>query len=317
MVDQAGAQPGPAVRGGGRHQDAAVAGQGLGQRPVVRLLGVGITQHPAEADHRERRLHQQLEAVIGGDQLGQQLGLVEVALDRGADRVGAVHDEGQPQLQGAERARVLERAVDRVHLLAVRDVALLVGEGPLQRLDVVDEQHAAGLGHVQPLVRVDGRRVGALKAGEARPGPRGAGRRQPVGAVDVQPHVAPRADVGQRGDVVDRPGQGGPAGRDHGHRDDPLASGRHRSPPRTRPGPCGGRRRSGSRARCRPRCRAPRRRGAPSGGPRPSSTAPSAGLESRPGARRGSRARAPRSARSGWRSCRRRPAGRWRRRRSR
>ena len=107
--------------------------------------------------------------------------------------------ERQPELQRAERARVLERAVDGVDVLAVgvRDVALVVGERGLEGVAVADQQHAAGLRHVQPLVRVDGRRVDAVEPVEQVPGERGRRGRQPVGAVDVQPHVARRADVGR------------------------------------------------------------------------------------------------------------------------
>ena len=85
----------------------------------------------------------------------EEVGLFEVALDRLAELRRAVRAEGQPQLQRAERPRVLQRDVDGVQLVSlVRQVALLVREGRGERLVVVHHHDPARLGQVQPLVRV-------------------------------------------------------------------------------------------------------------------------------------------------------------------
>ena len=110
----------------------------------------------------------------------EELGLREVAGDRVAELRRAVRAEREPQLQRAERPRVLERDVDRVQLvLLVRQVALLVRERARERVGVLREHDAARLRQVEPLVGVDRAGVGALEPGEVR---RRATRRRPPAA---------------------------------------------------------------------------------------------------------------------------------------
>ena len=135
---------------------------------------------------------EQLQLVALLDEVGEQARLGEVALDRAAIGGQAVDAQRQPELERAERARVLERAVDRVLLPElVGDVGRLVAEGALEPLGLAHHEHAAGLGHEQPLVRVHGHGVGAGEAAEERRVALHERGRQAVGAVDVQPH-APR-----------------------------------------------------------------------------------------------------------------------------
>jgi hypothetical protein len=68
---------------------------------VAQRVGPG-RRGDAEADGRELGADEQLELGCGLDELGQERGLLEVALDRAADRVGAVDGERQPQLQGPQ-----------------------------------------------------------------------------------------------------------------------------------------------------------------------------------------------------------------------
>ena len=97
----------------------------------------------------------------------------------------------------------------------VRDVVLLVGERAVQVLAPADEDDAAGLRQVQPLVRVERHGVGPLEPGEERPGRRRRRRGDAVRAVDVEPDAALLADVGESVDRVDGARQRRPGGRDH------------------------------------------------------------------------------------------------------
>ena len=84
--------------------------------------------------------------------------------------------------------------------------------------------------------------------GEQRPGRCGRRRRQPVGAIDVKPDAVALADVGDRGDRVDRAGQRRAAVGDHGDRDQAGVDVRRRSPARARRRASAAARRSRSRA---------------------------------------------------------------------
>ena len=124
--------------------------------------------------------------------------------------------EREPELQGAERTRVLEGDVHRVQVvLLVRQVPLLMREHVQEVLATPHEHDPAGLGQVQPLVRVDRDRVGPLESRERGSHRRYPGRRQPIRAVDVEPDAALLADVGEPVDRVDRTGE-----RRAGRRDD-------------------------------------------------------------------------------------------------
>ena len=109
----------------------------------------------AERDDGELGLAaERLEVVVARDLLVEEPRLTEVALDRGADRRRAVRAEGEPELERAERPRVLERDVDHVVLRPlVRDVVLLVRERAVQVLAAADEDDAARLREEEPLVR--------------------------------------------------------------------------------------------------------------------------------------------------------------------
>ena len=92
------------------------------------------------------------------------------------------------------------------------------GEDRLQQGDVAD-QHAAGLQRLeQPLVGVEGERVGPLDPGQE---PAAGGRedgRGAEGAVDVEPQPLGPAQGGQVGQRVDAAGAGRARGGDHAER---------------------------------------------------------------------------------------------------
>ena len=155
-------------------------------------------------DRQRRRPAQGLELGPRLDLRVQEPRLGEVARDRGAKRGCAVGAEGEPQLERPERPGVLERDVDRVRLVPlVREVVLLVRERRREVGAPSDEHDAARLRQVEPLVRVDGRRVGTIEAGEERGRLGHRRRRQAVRAVDVQPDAALGADVGESVERVD------------------------------------------------------------------------------------------------------------------
>ena len=118
----------------------------------------------------------------------------------------AVGPEGEPRLQRAERPRVLQRDVRGVQLmLLMRQVPLLVGERVREHVRVAAHHDAARLRQVEPLMDIHGARVRAREPDEElRPDGR---RRQPVRAVDVHPHAALLADVGDPVERIDGAGQ--------------------------------------------------------------------------------------------------------------
>ena len=83
---------------------------------------------PERDDRERRRAAQRLEQVVLEHELVEQPCLPEVLLDRVPERLGSVGAEGEPELERAERAGVLERDVDHVARALVRDVRLLVRE---------------------------------------------------------------------------------------------------------------------------------------------------------------------------------------------
>ena len=135
-----------AVDGGRGDVDAGVALQLDGQPRVVRVQVGDAGGDVPERHDRELRRPQRLQIRLSGDQLVEQRGLAQVAPHRAAEGLRAVHTERQPQLQRAERARVLERDVDGVRLVAlVRQVALVMRERVMQILALAHQDHAAGL----------------------------------------------------------------------------------------------------------------------------------------------------------------------------
>ena len=97
--------------------------------------------------------------------------------------------EREPQLQRAERARVLQRPLDGVADRVPAHVGLLVPEGALELALPPDQDQAAALLQAEPLVGVEGDRVGPVQAAEGGSGALGGRRGDAVRAVHVKPHV--------------------------------------------------------------------------------------------------------------------------------
>ena len=166
---------------------------------------------PERDDRKRRRAAERLELVVLEHELVEQPSLPQVVLDRDPEGLGSVGAEREPELERPERAGILERDVDHVAGALMRDVRLLVSERLDQVIAVADEEHATRLRQVEPLVRVEGDRVGAVEAGEEMAGRRRRGSGQPIGAVHVQPDAQLGADVGERTDRIDRAGERRPA----------------------------------------------------------------------------------------------------------
>ena len=135
---------------------------------------------------------------------------------------GAVGAEREPELERAERPRVLEGDVDHVPLRAlVRDVRLLVREraGRSSRRRTSTTPQAFGRkSHLCASSVTESARSSPAKRCPAD-GVVAAG--EPVGAVDVEPDAPLRADVGERVDRVDGTGERRARGRDDRDRRDP------------------------------------------------------------------------------------------------
>ncbi len=128
----------------------------------------------AEADDSERRRRGELERVARIDASTRQLSEVERPVDRGAERVDAERCEREPELEGARGARELKTEVgevdDAVVDLCVAEIVGVDLERAAQRAAVADEQAAALVRLVEPLVRVERDRVGAARARRAARG---------------------------------------------------------------------------------------------------------------------------------------------------
>jgi hypothetical protein len=99
----------------------------------------------------------------------------------------------------------------------VQHVPLLVAERSLQLTSFSHEDDAAAFLHAEPLVGIEGRRVGTVEADEER---RHGWRRcpwEPVGTVDVQPRAVARAYVGDRVERIYGPRERRARCRHHGH----------------------------------------------------------------------------------------------------
>ena len=129
-VDEARAQADLAVHVRRRDPDPPVLLERLDEPRVVRVEILDPGGDVAERDDREIGWPaDRLEVVVARDLAYRSLAWLEVPLDRVADRLDAVRAKRHPELQGAERARVLERDVDHVRAEpVVRDVGLLVRE---------------------------------------------------------------------------------------------------------------------------------------------------------------------------------------------
>lgn len=95
---------------------------------------------------------------------------LDVPLDRGADRLGAVHPEREPELERPERTGVLERGLERMEPARLpRHVLGAMRERRLERPHVANEEDAAGLGQEQPLAGIERDRVRALDPAKQLP----------------------------------------------------------------------------------------------------------------------------------------------------
>ena len=196
------------------------------RQPQVVLVDVTTGGDPAEGHRRQLRLvDQQLESGPLPHGLRQLAGQLDGRGDRLPEGLRAVGSQRRPELQRPERPRVLHGAVDGVGVALVLDhVRRIVAEGGTQRPGVADEEDATGLGHEQPLVRVDGDRVGPVQPGEEVTDEVRARRRHAVSAVDVEPRAAAVHDLRDRADGIDGTGQRRTGGGDHGQRRDARRS---------------------------------------------------------------------------------------------
>src|SRR3954465_5345798 len=199
-VDGAEAQHDPSADDRGARQGVAVARHRPDDARLPRVVAVAPEAHDRELggarDLPAGRRTQERLAV-----LGQR----DPAAHRLAERGQAEDADRQPQLQRARPARELHRAVAEVDLAAhhIAQVVALQRERPLEQPGLPPEQAADLIGLKEPLVRVEHERIGALEAGEQRPGGRPERRGRAVGAVHVQPEVLLGAQVGQRVQRVD------------------------------------------------------------------------------------------------------------------
>ena len=163
-----------------------------------------LGRHVAERRDAER-LREQLELRRAPHGVGQRPRQAHVVADHRAIAAGADLAQRQPHLQRAEAARVLRPVVDVVRDALVEVVVRrMVGERGAQVLGVAD-QRAAGLERrVEPLVRIDGDRIGEADAGEIGRRVLGRGGEPAVGAVDVEPDAVLAADR-RRSPAADRP----------------------------------------------------------------------------------------------------------------
>ena len=163
----------------------------------LRVVGVevgDVLTDVAERHDRELRLaRERLEHGARDDRVVQQPRLGEVPSNRGAEGLGAVDTERQPELQRPEGPRVLERDVGRVQLLTVvREVLALVAERAMEILLARGRARCRRPSGDRATCGRRSRRVGALEAAEEMRCRRDARRGQPVGAVDVEPDVLAR-----------------------------------------------------------------------------------------------------------------------------
>ena len=94
------------------------------------------------------------------------------------------------------------------------------------QLGILEQHEADAIRHVQPLVTVDGERVGALHPGDEPRGRLPEPEERTERPVGVQPDVMPRADVGDRIDRIGGAGVDGADHRDHDRRLDAVARSR-------------------------------------------------------------------------------------------
>ncbi len=146
-------------------------------------------------------------------------------LDGAADLFGAVHLEREPGLERPEAARQVGPEIAGPGRAGLQAAALAPqvggggGEGVEVRLAVAHDQEAGVVGHLAPLVEVEGDRVGLREAGQQRTQRGREHAQRAERAVDVEPESFAIGDPGQRGEVVDRAdvhGSGGSGDEERG-----------------------------------------------------------------------------------------------------
>ena len=160
--------------------------------------GSSARRAQAKADDVERDRRHQLQPRLL-EHAGREVdGLAAVVGDRGAEPPRAVLLEREPHLERAKAARQLGPEVAGPGLAAgepargALEIAGLEREGGAVQLAAA-HQHAAGVVlDVEPLVEVEGQRIGTLDAVEQRPMGGAEDRERAERAIDVQPEVVLR-----------------------------------------------------------------------------------------------------------------------------
>ena len=99
----------------------------------------------------------------------------------------------------------------------------MIGERPQQIAATPDERTARFERGVQPLVRIDGNRIGLCERAQALRGARNTCGERTVGAIDVEPGIVSTADRGDLMQRIDDTGTDGSCGADNqegGEKDD-------------------------------------------------------------------------------------------------
>ena len=144
-----------------------------------------------------------------------------IVADHAAVAVGPGVLQREPHLQGAEAARVLRPEVHVVDPVAVGEVVVhrVIRERGAEHVGIAGEQAAGLERRVQPLVRIDGDRVGQVERPQVARRVRQRRRECAVGAVDVEPRAHLAADVRDGEQRIDRARAHRPGRANHDHRD--------------------------------------------------------------------------------------------------
>jgi hypothetical protein len=202
------AQGAAAVQHGGREPRLAAPLDALLQGPLQLVLlraRARSERRRQEARAAERRLDlaDALEIFRRVEPRGEVPGQLDLPLDQFGVAARAEMFKRHPDLERVEAARA-ELAVAEEVVLHVGAAALLAEvlgrdvEGVAQDAPApAHEQRAAGEGHEEPLVRVDGDGVGALDAAQAPAVLLREGEPAAVGRVHVEPEFELAREVGQ------------------------------------------------------------------------------------------------------------------------
>ena len=130
--------------------------------------------------------------------------------DHAAQAVGAVDLEREPGFEGAKAARELRtviagpgRTAGQAAFGAFQIGFFLSGEGIQMQAAVAHQDKAGVVLHVRPFVEIEGDRIGALDAGQARRQVRRQHRHRAESAVDMKEKTFALGDIGQRIQIVD------------------------------------------------------------------------------------------------------------------